>query len=840
MRTLLCILVLTLLATLAHAQGTRADYERADALPGDWNALVRNAEVRVRWLTPTYPVYQYDLPDGSSEWRTVDLETGDITPALDMDRIAAQLRSLGITDPPRVTWFDAAQEDGQPLTIIFTLAGHGGLWSVHADASNLRELSPEDFPEQLGLKRVETDRSNGGGPRTSIFVLNAHNELVEFQWLDSSGDAKTYATLEPGQSHRQGTYTNHAWRVITTNGKNLGVYLASETSGVIIVTEPPETPFLQYGILPPSPLPHGMVLSPSGSFSVKLREGQLVLNDIATGERTLLGELLDESFMYDGVHWSPDSTKFVTMRVERAPRRQVHIVESTPDDRLPDDLQPELVTFNYTKPGDPIDQPKPALFSAERLGEIKLGNAPIGDTWSINRIQWAPDSSAFYYLYNERGHQALRVVRVDAETGESRVIIEETSDTFINYSNKTYLNILHDRGEIIWMSERSGYNHLYRFDATTGELINPVTEGDWVVRAVDHFDAETGDLRLRIMGYHQDQDPYHIHYARVNIDGSGFTLLTQGDGTHAIDFSPDGAYYCDRYSRVDLPPVVELRRTIDGSKIATLAEADWSQLRSAGWNPPERFVAKGRDGQTDIWGFIQKPTNFDPGTKYPVIESIYAGPHGQHVPKSFSVWRGSRSISELGFITVHIDGMGTNWRSKAFHDVAWKNIKDAGFPDRIAWMKAAAADRPWMDIERVGIYGVSAGGQNAMAALLWHNDFYKAAVADCGCHDNRMDKIWWNEAWMGYPIDASYSASSNRDNAHLLQGDLLLTVGELDQNVDPASTMQVVDALIKADKDFEFINFPGLGHGTIGSPYGKRRMRDFFVRSLWGVEPRGE
>ena len=181
------------------------------------------------------------------------------------------------------------------------------------------------------------------------------------------------------------------------------------------------------------------------------------------------------------------------------------------------------MTFNYTKPGDPIDQPKPALFSAERLGEIKLNNWPIGNTWSINRIQWAPDSSAFYYLYNERGHQALRVVRVDAETGESKVIIEETSDTFINYSNKTYLNILHDRGEIIWMSERSGYNHLYRFDATTGELINPVTEGDWVVRAVDHFDAETGDLRLRIMGYHKDQDPYHIHYARVNIDGSGFT-----------------------------------------------------------------------------------------------------------------------------------------------------------------------------------------------------------------------------------------------------------------------------------------------------------------------------
>lgn len=839
MRLLLSIplLVLAVLVPTIHAQGTRADYERADALPGDWGSLVRNAEVRVRWLTPTYPVYQYDLPDGSSQWRTVNLQTGEITPALDMDRIAAQLRDLGVEDAPRVTWFDAVQREGEPLTIVFTLQDQPGIWGVGADATNLRRLGNEDIPEEIGIKRTDTDRSRGGGPRTSVLVLNAHDEPVEFQWLDNTGGVNTYATIEPGQSHRQGTYTDHAWRVITTSGTTLGVYLATEDPGVIIATEPPESQQLQFS--------HGSGLqpwpgvdSPSGTYTVSFRRGRLVVQNNNSGRTAEPTEPLEEPFEYEGVHWSPDSTKFVTMRIERAPRRKVHIVQSTPDERTPDALQPELVTFDYVKPGDPIDQPKPALFSAEHRKEIELDNTPIGDTWSVNRIEWDPDSSAFYYLYNERGHQTLRVVRVDAQTGDSRVIIEETSDTFIDYSSKTYLNILHDRGEIVWMSERSGFNHLYRFDATTGELINPITAGEWVVRAVDHFDPQTGNFRLRVMGYHDDQDPYHIHYARVNIDGSGFTMLTQGDGTHDIDFSPDGRFYSDRYSRVDLPPVVELRRTSDGSKIATLAEADWAELISAGWTPPERFVAKGRDGQTDIWGFIQRPTTFDPATAYPVIEAIYAGPHGQHVPKDFSVWRGSRAMSELGFITVHIDGMGTNWRSKAFHDVAWKNIRDAGFPDRIAWMKAAAESRPWMDIDRVGIYGGSAGGQNAMAALLWHNDFYDAAVADCGCHDNRMDKIWWNEQWMGYPIDASYSASSNRDNAHLLKGDLLLTVGELDQNVDPASTMQVADALIKADKDFEFIVFPGLGHGTIGSDYGKRRMRDFFVRSLWGVEPR--
>ena len=218
-----------------------------------------------------------------------------------------------------------------------------------------------------------------------------------------------------------------------------------------------------------------------------------------------------------------------------------------------------------------------------------------------------------------------------------------------------------------------------------------------------------------------------------------------------------------------------------------------------------------------------------------MIEQIYAGPHGAHVPKAFSVGSGLQELADLGFILVQIDGMGTNWRSKEFHDVCWKNLKDAGFPDRIAWMKKAAETRSEMDLSRVGVYGGSAGGQNAMAALLFHGDFYKVAAADCGCHDNRMDKIWWNEAWMGWPVDKSYEDSSNVVNAGKLTGKLLLTVGETDHNVDPASTMQVVDALIRAGKDFELIVFPGADHGAGGSPYGRRRMREFFVRHLIGT-----
>jgi dipeptidyl aminopeptidase/acylaminoacyl peptidase len=234
---------------------------------------------------------------------------------------------------------------------------------------------------------------------------------------------------------------------------------------------------------------------------------------------------------------------------------------------------------------------------------------------------------------------------------------------------------------------------------------------------------------------------------------------------------------------------------------------------------------------------IYRPRNFDPARKYPVIEQIYAGPQGAFVPKRFSPLHSGEVLAELGFIVVQIDGMGTNWRSKAFHNVCWKNLGDAGFPDRILWMKAAAARYPSLDLTRVGVYGGSAGGQNALGAVLFHGDFYKAAVADCGCHDNRMDKIWWNEAWMGWPVGPEYAASSNVTNAHKLRGKLLLTVGELDRNVDPASTMQVVNALIKAGKDFDFVVFPGAGHGAGSSRYGERRRRDFFVRYLLGVEP---
>jgi len=391
---------------------------------------------------------------------------------------------------------------------------------------------------------------------------------------------------------------------------------------------------------------------------------------------------------------------------------------------------------------------------------------------------------------------------------------------------------------VLWMSERDGWNHLYLYDAKTGRVKNQVTKGEWVVRGVERVDAEKRQVWFRASGIRLGQDPYYVHYARVNFDGSGLVVLTEGDGTHKLDYSPDGRFFLDTWSRVDQAPVTELRRTADGKLVCALEQADASELLKAGWTTPERFTAKGRDGTTDIYGVIWRPTNFDPARKHPVIENIYAGPQDAFTPKAFRATGGQQAMAELGFIVVQLDGMGTSQRSKAFHDVCWKNLKDAGFPDRVLWIKAAAAKHPEMDLSRVGIYGGSAGGQNALRGMLDYPDFYKVCVADCGCHDNRMDKIWWNELWMGWPVDESYARSSNVTDAHKLRGKLLLVVGELDHNVDPASTMQMANALQKADKDFELLIVTGTGHGSAETPYGSRRRADFFVRHLLGVEPR--
>lgn len=528
------------------------------------------------------------------------------------------------------------------------------------------------------------------------------------------------------------------------------------------------------------------------------------------------------------VVWAPDSRRFVATRTRAGGTRQVYLVESSPRDQL----QPKLSSYPYLKPGDEIPISKPRLFDVEGFHEVALDDSLFPNPWSIDGIRWAKDSSSFRFLYNQRGHQVMRLLSIDAGTGKARPLIEESSQTFIDYAGKSFLEVMDKSGEAIWMSERDGWNHLYLYDLASGEVKSQITRGQWVVRRVERVDAESRRIWFYASGWHPRQSPYHLHLARVNFDGSGLVFLTEGDGTHRASFSPDNRHFVDNWSRVDLPPVTELRDSETGRLILELERADVGNLERAGIPFPERFMAKGRDGVTDIWGVVHWPENMDVGRKYPVIENIYAGPHSSHAPVGFRPNYGQRQFTDKGFVVVQIDGMGTSSRSKSFHDVCWKNLVDAGLPDRILWIQALARKHPHLDLERVGIYGGSAGGQNAVAALLHHGDFYKAAAADCGCHDNRMDKIWWNELWMGWPVGPHYAENSNVTHAGKMRGKLLLTVGELDRNVDPSSSFQLANALMQAGKDVEFLVIPGAGHGAAEGPFGRRKRLDFFVETL--------
>jgi dipeptidyl aminopeptidase/acylaminoacyl peptidase len=573
--------------------------------------------------------------------------------------------------------------------------------------------------------------------------------------------------------------------------------------------------------------------SPDGKWLAIVRDHNLYLRAAETGEEFTLSSdgRSDDRYETGNLWWSPDSQKLVALRTEPAQEHPVHLVESSPRDQL----QPKLRSFDYLKPGDRVAHPRPQLFHAATQQQVEIADELFANPWSITEPRWSADSSRLTFIYNQRGHQVLRLVAVDAASGAAQALVDERSETFVCYSGKFFCYWLGD-DELVWMSERDGWNHLWLVDARTGQVKNQITEGPWVVQDVVHVDEQQRQVWFRAGGVYAAQDPYYTHFCRVNLDGSGMTVLTEADGDHREQWSPGEACFLATWSRVDQPPVTELRNSQDGRLLCLLEEADASEvLAQRGGRWPQRFTAKGRDGTTDIYGVLIRPRDFDPAKKYPVVENIYAGPQGFFTPKSFRArYAHQQRIADMGLIVVQCDGMGTAGRSKEFHDVCWQNLRDAGFPDRIAWIKAAAAAHPEMDLSRVGIYGGSAGGQNALAALLWHGDFYHVAVADCGCHDNRMDKIWWNEQWLGWPVGQQYEDSSNVVHADRLQGQLMLIVGELDQNVDPASTMQVVNALQRADKDFDLVIVTGTGHGAAETPYGSRRRADFLARHLLG------
>ncbi|AOH86826.1 peptidase S9 [Sphingomonas panacis] len=587
-------------------------------------------------------------------------------------------------------------------------------------------------------------------------------------------------------------------------------------------------------------------LSPDGQWQALVEDNQLVLRRPGGKESIHLSRDGSEGDFYDPetLVWSPDSRHIMIYRVRPGYARHVLRVEAAPAGQL----QPALRSQLYPKPGDTVDQEQPVLFDVAARREIVIDTALFPNPYALPQPRWRKDGRSVAFDYARRGFQQARVIAVDAETGTPHAAVTENAATFV-YADRRYAHDVGGLGdEIIWASERDGWNHLYLIDGRTGRVKTRITHGDWVVRDVVKVDDAKRQIWFAASGMNPGEDPYFRHFYRIDFDGRHLTALTPARADHDIAFSPDMTLYVDTYSRVDLPNIAELHRATDGALVATITKGDDSRLVAAGFRPPEVFTAKGRDGRTDIWGVVVRPRDYDPRKRYPVIENIYAGPHDSFVPKGFWPFGyhsggdkviGMQAQADLGFIVVQIDGMGTANRSKAFQDVAWKNLADSGFPDRIAWHRAMAARDPSYDISRVGIYGASAGGQSTLNALLFHGDFYKAGVAYAGCYDNRMDKISWNEQWLGWPVDQSYAAASGVDNAWRLTGKLLMIVGEQDSNVDPASTMQVADALIKANKDFELLVVPGgehsVGRSTGPIDYVARRQFGFFVRALTGA-----
>jgi dipeptidyl aminopeptidase/acylaminoacyl peptidase len=779
--------------------------------------------------------YRSDGPNSSWQYYWVDAAGGKSSLAFDHIKLAAALATK--TGHP---------ENPDLLPIVMIEIGKGGEviedvtgnhWAVNPNDSSIERLpSRADSITSLPVL-AESHPSPDTGPLTSITFVNRTSDWITISRIDDRGvPKKKNGGIPPGELFEMPTHIGVVWLATDLHENQLGIYEAPENGGDAVIKPFSQTPTAATTAPATNPSDTSeLQRSPDEKWAALVRDHNIYLRDLKTLQEYQVTRDGHEGDGYDSrILWSPDSSKLVALRTVDGKPEICYIVQSSP----PDQIQPKLESFWYSKPGDQIPLTKPHLFDVVTHSEIPISDKlfPNPLPTGIRNVGWESGSRRFWFDYFERGCQVLRIIAVDATSGEATAILDEKSRTFLDVYNKFSVQYLLDTREFICTSERDGWNHLYLYDGATGHLKNQITRGKWVVRGLDWVDTEKRQVWFRAGGIVPGQDPYFIHYCRINFDGSGLVDLTPANGTHQVTYSPDRRFYIDTYSRVDLTPTIELRKTENQQFICELDRGDASALEKMGWRAPEPFVAKARDGVTDIYGVIYRPMTFDAKKKYPIIEDIYAGPQDSDVPKAFTVYTQEMSLAQTGFIVVEIDGMGTSNRSKAFHDVCWRNLGDAGLPDRILWIKAAAAKYSYMDLSRVGIYGYSAGGQNALRALEAFGDFYKVAVAVCGCHDNRLGDQWWTEQWMGWPVGPWYAEQSNVVNADKMNGKLLLIGCEMDHSVDPASTMQVVNALAKANKNFEMLVIPNAGHCEIGD-YGERRLEDFFVKNLIGAKP---
>ena len=604
------------------------------------------------------------------------------------------------------------------------------------------------------------------------------------------------------------------------------------------------------------------ILSPDKKRAAFIRELNLWVRDVATGKETQLTTdgVKDFGYATDNAGWthsdrpvlvwSPDSKKIATFQQDQRGVGEMYLVETRVG-------HPQLQAWKYPLPGDEVVTTiQRVIIEVDNPKVIRLKLPPDqhrstlcddvqcrGGEWAD--VEWTPDSSQLAFVSSSRDHKQAQLRIADAATGAIRDVLEETVPTqYESGQGRVNWHYLPATNEVIWYSERDNWGQLYLYDATTGKLKNQITKGDGVVTQVLKFDAKNRLIYFLADGRERGRDPYFAHFYRIGFDGKNLTLLTPEDANHEISLSPSGKLFFDSYSKPDVPPTAILRDA-DGKLITTIEKADISRLLATGWKPPTPIVVKARDGVTDLYGLMYKPTNLDEKKKYPIINHIYPGPQGGSVgSRSFSAARGdSQALAELGFIVVEIDGMGNPLRSKKFHDFYYGNMGDNTLPDQIAGMKELAQRYPWIDIDRVGIWGHSGGGFATADAMFRYPDFFKVGISESGNHDNREYEDDWGERYQGLLKKeangtTNYDDQANQNIAKNLKGHLLLAHGTMDDNVPPYNTLLVVDALIKANKDFDLLMLPNQRHGYgTASNYMTRRRWDYFVRYLMGVEP---
>ncbi len=557
--------------------------------------------------------------------------------------------------------------------------------------------------------------------------------------------------------------------------------------------------------------------------------------------------------------WSPDSNKILTHLLDQRAVKELYLIQIQTNGTVYS--RPVLQRYKYPLVGDSeLATAAIHIFDVQRGTAVKADCNPEQVVYltpiELKLAWWNAKSTHVYLIHRDRGERRLLLYRIDAQNGGVQRLIEETGDTQIEpnlviepifyFDNTPNVAEFSDGSELVWFSERDGWGHLYLYDGVKGLLRRQLTKGQYVVRNVLHVDRCNRIIYFTASGKEVGRDPYYRHLYRIWVDreSSEPEILTPEDGDHEIWFPPDGGYFVDTFSRVDTPPITLLRRS-DGSLIRMLEEADIGGLTKLGWKPPERFVAKARDGRTDIYGVIYRPTSFDPAKKYPVIDDIYPGPSIIRSAKSFDpdphgrVWFWHpQAVAELGFVVVTIDGLGTPFRSKKLHDFAYGRFEEVcGIEDHIAALNQLARTHQYLDLTRVGAYGHSGGGYATARAILSHPEFYKAGVSSSGNHDQRGYVAMFGEKYQGLLDEADYDSQSNFSLAGNLKGKLLLVHGDMDDNVHPSLTLMLASALIRANKDFELLIMPGRNHNLWTDPYFLRRRWDFFVRNLLGEEP---